>query len=709
MSRTGEIAGLELEEGNHRAVYLSFDLKNIDPLAARRGVLQAAFAFLGMQSAIPLQVEIQQVLAPGPVVALGPQVPRVVVANTGGQTSSRFRVGYQVLRGDKVLLRADQEEAPLAAGALRTLSLSAWAPGVATDLKIRFGVKTLSGDWVYLPSQPLRLVEPTASFASVPLSGEQGAGNGAGFFDADNDGDLDLYLVRWGKPNQLYRNEGKALVERAGEAGVADAGLGRGLALGDYDGDGDVDLFVVNEENDHLYRNEGAGNFSEVTAQAGADSATDLSDGGSGRSAGFFDADNDGDLDLYLVNASGPNRLFVNEGGHFTERAAALGLADEGNGRGLGLADWDSDGEVDVFVANQSGGSRFYQNEGGAFHPANEALGLVFAEGELAPVFGDFDNDGDPDLFVSNEWGANQLWRNEGGRSFSLQADSLGQKTTGAGWGDFDNDGDLDLLTTALDARTGGDQLYQHRGDGVLVPVGGLANLRPAANGRGLSIADWDGDGNLDFLVAGTDSTRLYHNSGNAGHWLEVELAGPPLNRQGLGARVEVVAGGRRQQRQVFAAFGYASQGPARLHLGLGRAAMVDSLKIQWPDGTQSIQTKLTADQRVALRHQGAALAGKIPGAAPLQPWLAPGYPNPFNAATAIRFQTVQPGRVRLEICDLLGQRVRVLAEQELPAGLHLLQWDGRNEGGQPVASGVYFCRLHTGGLLLGQRLLLLK
>ena len=109
------------------------------------------------------------------------------------------------------------------------------------------------------------------------------------------------------------------------------------------------------------------------------------------------------------------------------------------------------------------------------------------------------------------------------------------------------------------------------------------------------------------------------------------------------------------------------------------------------------------------IRHPGAALAGKIPGAAPLQPWLAPGYPNPFNAATAIRFQTAQAGRVQLEVYDLLGQRVRVLADQDLPAGQHLLLWDGRNEGGHAAATGVYFCRLHTADQFFSQRLLLLK
>jgi M6 family metalloprotease-like protein len=711
VSRTGAVAGLNLAVGAYRAVYLAFDLKNVEPLARRREVLEAAFVFLGVRSSAQLPVLIKQVIAPGPAAVLGPLAPQVVVFNPGSQTAPRFRVGYQILSGERVLISADQEEAPLAGGGERALSLPPWVPGAPVDLSIRFGVRSAAGEWVYLPAQPLRLVEALSPFAQVPLPGGPTPGNGAGFFDADSDGDLDLYLVRRGGTNQFFRNEGAGFSEQAGEAGLAYRGRGRGLALGDYDGDGDVDLFLVNEEEDRLFCNEGGGRFAEVTAQAAADSSTSLADGGSGRSAGFFDSDNDGDLDLYLVNSSGPNRLFVNEGGRFSERGASLGLADEGTGKGLALADWDGDGDVDLFAAIQNGGSRFYRNEGGRFSPANEALGVALEEGEIGPAFGDFDDDGDPDLFVANEWRANQLWRNEGGRAFVLLADSLGQKSTGAGWGDFDNDGDLDLLTTSLGPEVGGDQLYQNRGQGSLVPVGSLVHLSPASSGRGLSLADWDGDGDLDVFVADADSSRLYRNEGRPApwHWLQVELAGPAPNRQGLGARVEVVAGGRRQQHQVFAAFGYASQGPARLHLGLGRAALVDTVKVRWPDGAQSALTRLAADQRVELRHPSLALAGKVPGAPVLGAGLEPAYPNPFNPSTLISFQVALAGEVKLEIYDLLGQRVRSLAEGELIPGLHQRLWDGRDQGGRPVASGVYFCRLRAGGQVFSQRLLLLK
>ncbi|MCC7262458.1 MAG: VCBS repeat-containing protein [Candidatus Latescibacteria bacterium] len=709
VSRNGGVAGLRLNTGTYRAMYLAFDPKNIEPPAGRRGLFTAAFTFLGAPASTQAPVVIKQVIAPGPVAVLGPLVPQVVVRNDGTQITSRFRVGYQVLRGDKVLLSTDQEELPLAAGGERTLSLPPWVPVVALDLHLRLGVRSGTGEWEYLPAQPLRLVEALTRFAQVGLPGETGAGNGAGFVDADNDGDLDLYLVRRLGANQYFRNGGDGFAEQGQAAGLADQGLGRGLALGDYDGDGDVDLFLVNEDEDHLFRNEGGGRFADRTAQAVADSFTSLADGGSGRSAGFFDSDNDGDLDLYLVNSSGPNRFFVNEGRGFAERAAVLGLADEGTGKGLALADWDSDGDVDLFVAIQNGGSRLYRNERGRFTPMNEALGLDFAEGQIGPAFGDYDGDGDLDLFVANEWSTNELWRNDGGSSFALLADSLGQKSTGAGWGDFDNDGDLDLLTTAVNVAAGGDQFFQNRGQGSLVPAGSLMDLSPVSNGRGLSLADYDGDGNLDLFVADSEKSRLYHNEAGRGHWLELELAGPAANRQGLGAQVEVVAGGRRQTRQLFAAFGYASQGPARLHLGLGRSAQVDTLKVRWPDGTRSVRARVAADQRLELRHPALVQSRKTASGSALQAGLLPAYPNPFNAATLIRFAIAQPGRTQLEIYDLLGQRVRVLAEEALAAGAHQRLWDGRDQAGLPVASGVYFCRLYSAGQLFRQRLLLLK
>ncbi len=707
---TGEVAAARLDAGTYRAMYLAFDPKNIDPPASRQELFAEAFAFLGAQAVARAPVVIKQVISPGPVAVLGLLAPQVVVLNPGSQATPRFRVGYQILRGEKVLISADQEELPLAAGAERALSLPHWMPGAAVDLHLRFGLKGAAGEWMYLPAQPLRLVESFSPFAEVMLPEAPTAGNGAGFFDGDNDGDLDLYVARLSVPNQYFRNDGAGFAEQAREAGLDTRGRGRGLALGDYDGDNDVDLFLVDEEEDHLFRNEGAGRFADVTAQAAADSSTSLADEGSGRSAGFFDSDNDGDLDLYVVNSSvGPNRFFVNEGALFAERAAALGLDDAGTGKGLALADWDEDGDVDLFVAIQNGGSRFYQNEGGRFTSANEALGLVLAEGEIGPAFGDYDSDGDLDLFVANEWGANELWRNEGGRAFTMMADSLGQKSTGAGWGDLDNDGDPDLLTTSISPEAGGDQLYQNRGQGSLVPMGTLVGLRPATRGRGLSLADWDGDGDLDLFVADNDSSRLYRNESSRGHWLELALAGAGANRQGLGAQVEVVARGRHQTQQLFAAFGYASQGPARLHLGLGRATQVDTLRVRWPDGARSVLTRIAADQRLEVRHPGLSLAGKAAAGTALQAGLSPGYPNPFNASTLLRFQTALAGKAALEIYDLLGQRVRVLADEELAPGAYQRLWDGRDQGGRPVASGVYFCRLHTGGQFLSQRLILLK
>ena len=694
------IAGVRFGNGAQRTVFLSFNLYRLDAEAAAE-IVEDNLLYLWQPDVGEAQLHFDTPVFgsdPAPAAAFS---PRVVVSNLGDGDGDGdgFRVGYQVRQAGDLVVTYTRDVAAVAAGGESALELPAWS-AVPGDHLIRYGLGSPTS-LEYGPWQHLHVLDRQPPFERVSLDGDLSAGNGAALFDYDGDGDLDLHLVRRGGGDQLYRNDGDRFTESAAAAGVDVPGKGRGMAIGDYDGDGDPDLYLVTEAANRFFANLGDGTFADVTTSldAGTDGDGALADASSGRSAAFFDVDRDGDLDLFLVNATGVDRLFRNDGGRFLDVAPELGLADDASGRGLALGDYDGDGDTDLFVANSTGGSKLLRNEDGLFDDVSAAAGLDLPGGEVAAAFGDYDGDTRLDLFVSNERGINQLYANLDGLAFAdaTARDTLvlGAKTVGALFLDYDNDGDLDLATTAVNAKAGGDALYHSRLP-FLLPVSAWLGLADEANGRGLSAGDYDGDGRVDLFVADAVDSRLYRNTTNPSHWLQIDLRGVGDNRRGLGARVEVRAGDRRIVRQVQSGVGYGSQVDPRLHFGLGPATTV-AVRVRWPDGVQTVATGIAADQLLRLEHP--ALASDIARAMkPATFRLDGGYPNPFNGTASIRYGLVEGGPVTLTVYNLLGQPVRRLVDTVQVGGHHLALWDGRDDGGRDLASGVYLVRLTTPG-----------
>ncbi|NKB67193.1 MAG: T9SS type A sorting domain-containing protein [Candidatus Latescibacteria bacterium] len=702
--------GTRITTSAYRAVYLPFNLKYVESNTLQEW-LDRSLAFIGKPSASNALPRLARIIGPPTAQIPGEVLPGLVVINDNDQDSPPFRLGYQIIHGDRLLATVEQRQPALSGSTERTVELPPWTPPAgAADYHIRFALGP-DGDapLTYQMPRPLHLVAVANPFVEVDFPEDESRGNGAGFFDYDSDGDLDLYLVRLGVTNHLYRNTGGIFSEQGMDAGVADPGRGRGLALGDWDGDGDLDLYLVNEGPNQLFGNAGNGTFAPF--DPALPQQPSLADSASGRSAGFFDYDSDGDLDLYLVNAGGPNRLYRNERTGFAEIAEAVGLADAGDGRGLALGDLDDDGDPDLFVANRSRGSRLYRNDGDGFVDAGGQMQL--AGGEAAAIFGDLDDDGDLDLFVSNEQRDNQLYRNDGQAGFALTSNRdslyLGANSVGAAFYDYDNDGDLDLATTALNQDAGGDQLYENR-QPYWVPIGALLDLRPASDGRALSFADYDTDGDLDLLVADFRGSRLYRNRAAANNWLEVELSGTRFNRHGIGARVELFAGDQRQSRELQSSFGYGSQIQPRLHFGLGNGPPIDSLLVRWPDGARSAVAPVQSGQRLRLVHPANQTAISTAADLPESFLLESNYPNPFNGRTTISYRLPHTAAVRLDLYNAAGQLVRRLLEQEKhPPGRHQISWDGLDRDGRSLASGVYFYRLDAGSFRQTRRLLLVK
>jgi hypothetical protein len=445
--------------------------------------------------------------------------------------------------------------------------------------------------------------------------------------------------------NSLYRNNGDGtFTDVAEEAGVALRAWSAGTYFVDYDNDGDKDLLVTTWGPNVLYRNDGDGTFTDVTARVGVAGG----DGDWSASAAFGDLDGDGDLDLYVTNycvydlanppydgtrtnwkgiqvfrgplgfEGQPDRLYRNDGdGTFTDVTASSGIGGGGEplfGLGVVMLDADDDGDLDVYVANDSTANFLWRNEGGlTFTEVANMAGVATNEDAkqqagMGTDAGDFNDDGRLDLVVTNfshDW--NTLYRNDG-QSFFTDATfvaGLRDSYLPLAWGtklfDYDNDGRLDLFVA-------NGHIYPEIDDHVQLKltykeanllyrnVGGRFENVGAASGPGLAIvdgtrgaaaADIDRDGDLDLVLTNIDSTPnlLRNDGGNRQAWVSVRLVGTRSNRDAIGARLTLTAGGTTQVREVNPFGSYQSQSSYAVHFGIGEAAAIESLEIRWPSG----------------------------------------------------------------------------------------------------------------------------
>ena len=488
-------------------------------------------------------------------------------------------------------------------------------------------------------------------------------GSGVATFDFDGDGLMDLFFVngadlahsRPGPGHRLYRNlGGMKFADVTAQAGVRGNGsFGTGVTAGDYDNDGKPDLYVTGFGANQLFHNEGGGVFRDVTAQAR------VAGGGWSSSAGFFDYDRDGDLDLFVVRYlefdlkdnpycgfkkpgyrmycdprmfdGAASLLYRNNGdGTFTDVSKAAGIANSaGKGLGIAIGDIDGDGWPDVYIANDGVRNFLYHNQrNGTFVDIAYGAGVGF-DGNGKPQAGmgteiaDYDGDGLPDIFVTNfSDELNTLYRNEGNLSFddvTLKA-GLQSGLTPLGFGtrlfDYDNDGDLDLHVTnghVIDnvnlyhphlKYAQRDLLYENLGNGRFKDVS--AGAGPAFViehvGRGSAVADLDNDGDLDIVISnlGARPFLFRNDSTPQGHWLSLDLDRPD-------ARVELTAGGRTQHRYATSVSSYLSSSDSRLHFGLGQSKQVERIEITWITGSKSILENIGAD-RVIKVSAGSAL-----------------------------------------------------------------------------------------------------
>jgi len=474
---------------------------------------------------------------------------------------------------------------------------------------------------------------------------------GVAVFDYNSDGRPDIFFVGAAGGHALYRNDRDLkFSDVTADSGIHRAGFATGVAAADFDNDGHTDLFIAGVERNTLLRNLGNGRFADVTARAGFGRDPQKRKPWS-IGAGWFDYDNDGHLDLFVVNycvwipekeppctigksrtychpkyyQGLPNQLFHNNGdGTFTDVSAVSGIgAHVGKGMSVSFLDFDRDNRLDVFVANDTVPNFLFRNEGaGKFREVGFEAGVALnADGRAVSSMGvdarDIDNDGFEDLFITaNNNETFPLFR---GRPKGIFADvtyssSVGRYTlTRTGWSnaiaDLNNDGWKDLFAAAgaIDDNV---EEYSHRKsrhpnlmlanlrDGTFADVTVTDLLNPARH-RGAALGDFDGDGKLDLVVTRIgEPALLLHNTSEANHWLGLHLVGKRSNRDALGAMVHVTGSdGRQQWSRVTTATGYGSSGDKSVHFGMGDDRVVKSVEIHWPAGTTQKLVDLPVDR----------------------------------------------------------------------------------------------------------------
>ncbi len=492
-------------------------------------------------------------------------------------------------------------------------------------------------------------------------------GSGAGFFDYNNDDLLDIYLLQGANgKSTLYRNNGDGTFSDVTEAaGVANNAIGLGVGAADYDNDGDHDLVVTNFGQSKLYENNGDGTFSDVTERAGI-----VGGGPFVAHVAFADIENDGDLDLLLVRyvEYDPNKkvyagaLSKREGfyffagpldykptdqslyrnnadGTFTDITVEAGLNKKAKGCAVAFSDFDGDGDQDFMIANDRFPKFLYENDGtGQFVERGVEAGIAYDEqgdatGGMAVGVDDYDGDGKPDAVITTMlFEHNPLYKNLGGLKFEdvakqtgLSKDAHRNVAFGLSSVDIDNDGWRDIVITNghvadyIDAYSQSisskqyRQVYRNKGEGhfdLITPECG--DLYVKTLGRGLAYGDFDNDGRVDLVTndAG-ERSRLYRNiTANSNHWLRVKTIGTKSNRDGIGTKIYVTAGGRTQYQEVRAESGYMATNDPRSLFGLGLAGHVDKVELRWPSGAVDVLKDVKVDQMIKVT-EGMTTKGK--------------------------------------------------------------------------------------------------
>ncbi len=522
--------------------------------------------------------------------------------------------------------------------------------------------------------------------------GESTFGGGVSFCDFDGDGWDDItYSTTNGKEVYFFKNNNGTFTQI--DLGINNFYRVKQVIWIDYDNDGDKDFFATSISGfNKFYRNDGNMTFTDVTFTCGLFSGNKRSYG-----ASFGDIDNDGDLDVFISNRdditeSQYSYLYRNDNGTFVDITAVAGLSLESQLSFCSVFfDYNNDGYQDIYIANDKSSNinRLYKNNAdGTFTDVSVSSGAGIAIDAMSTTIGDYNNDGWFDIYVTNSPSGNYHLRNNGDGTFTNIADVVGTAFYSVGWGavflDADNDADLDIYVSSSEIGAVPGRLtsafYENQGDDTFLIPSSIGFASDARKSYCNAIGDFNNDGFPDIIVMNdTENNFLWKNTTtNSNSWLKVKLQGTTSNRDGIGSKIEVLAGGKVQYRYTLNGEGYLSQNSNTEFFGLADATTIETVKITWLSGIEDVLTNVAINQTITIVEGENVLSVETIN---LDNFAI--YPNPSNSLFNIELNNFS-SKETLYVYDIFGRKVKTkkLNEQRTTVSLN------------GFSEGVYFFKI---------------
>ncbi|MEQ6124002.1 FG-GAP-like repeat-containing protein [Pseudotenacibaculum sp. MALMAid0570] len=521
-------------------------------------------------------------------------------------------------------------------------------------------------------------------------------GGGVSFSDFNNDGWDDLtYSTDATEKIIFLENNGNSTFSKVELLGIDNKDLAKSVMWVDFDNDGDKDFFTTSLNGiNRFYENTGNMIFTDITNTCGIFTNDLLTYG-----ASFGDIDNDGDLDLFISNrgqdAANRNYLYRNDNGTFVDISSAAGIVSSGElSFCSSFFDYNNDGFQDIYVANDKADmNRLYKNDGdGTFTDVSVSSGAGITIDAMSTTIGDYNNDGHFDIYITNTDAGNYLLKNNGDGTFTNTAPSTGTEFLSIAWGavflDADNDSNLDLYVSGMldgsDPNRLPSAFYHNNGAEIFSIPNNIGLSNDVGQSYGNAIGDYDNNGRPEIVVMNdTDNYYLWSdNSVNTNNWLKIKLEGVSSNKDGVGNRIEISAGGKIQYRYTVSGEGYLGQNSSYEFVGVGTATNIDYVKVTW-NKTGQVETinNITPNQAILIQ-EGNGIVLSVESQE-LNTFSI--YPNP-SAEGLYKFNTGEENTCFIEVFDLSGRVVVAKKEINNSQEIDLIN----------VAKGVYLAKVST-------------